>query len=201
MTGDRALFGGLFLASGVALVTYILSSISLAWTFGGAVLLAVAGGGVLLRRSTAARRLEVARAVRVGLVGGVVATAAYDLARFALIAVTGIAFWPFDIFHIFGQALLGTEAPSALTTAAGLAYHVTNGVGFAVAYTVMLGRRGVVAGILWGLGLEALQLTFYPGWLQIQAIAEFVQVSVFGHVVYGTVLGALARRLLAGGNR
>jgi hypothetical protein len=134
--------------------------------------------------------------VRPGVLAGVVATLAYDAARFALVRLTGIAFWPFDIFEIFGRALLGPGRPEALTTAAGVAYHLTNGVAFAVAYTVLFGRRGVVAGIAWGLFLEALQLTFYPGWLQLRALGEFVQVSVFGHLVYGAVLGALTRRWL-----
>ena len=53
-----------------------------------------------------------------------------------------------------------------------------------------------MAGIAWGLFLEALQLTFYPGWLQLRSIGEFVQVSVFGHLIYGAVLGALTRRWL-----
>jgi hypothetical protein len=189
-------FGALFLASGLALVTYILSGVSLAWTFAGALSLAVAGGAVLWRRATPARRVVVARAVRVGFLAGLVATPAYDLARFALIRLTGIAFWPFDIFAIFGRALVGPGRPEALTTAAGMAYHLTNGVAFAIAYTVLFGRRGVAAGIAWGLFLEALQLTFYPGWLQMRSIGEFVQVSVFGHLVYGAVLGALTRRWL-----
>jgi hypothetical protein len=189
-------FGALFLASGLALVVYILSGISLAWTFAGTLSLAVVGGAALWRRSSPARRAVVARAVRVGLLAGVVATLAYDAARFALVRLTGIAFWPFDIFAIFGRALVGPGQTGALTTAAGLAFHLTNGVAFAVAYTVLFGRRGVVAGIAWGLFLEALQLTFYPGWLQLRAIGEFVQVSVFGHLIYGAVLGALTRRWL-----
>jgi hypothetical protein len=189
-------FGALFLASGLALVTYILSGISLAWTFAGTLSLAVVGGALLWRRATPARRAMVARAVRVGLLAGLVATPSYDIARFVLVRVTGIAFWPFDIFAIFGRALLGPGQPEALTTAAGVAYHLTNGMAFAVAFTILFGRRGVAAGILWGLFLEALQLTFYPGWLHMRAIGEFAQVSVFGHVVYGTVLGALTRRWL-----
>jgi len=189
-------FGAPFLASGLALVAYILSGVSLAWTFAGALSLAVIAGAVLWRRATRARRARVARAIRVGLLAGVVATLAYDGARFALIRVTGIAFWPFDIFDIFGRALVGSGQPEAVTTSAGVAYHLTNGVTFAIAYSVLFGRRGVLAGIAWGLFLEAMQLAFYPGWLQMRAIGEFVQVSVFGHLVYGAVLGALTRRWL-----
>jgi len=38
-------------------------------------------------------------------------------------------------------------------------------------------------------------LGLYPGWLHIKAYGEFAQMSMVGHVVYGSVLGVLARRL------
>jgi hypothetical protein len=202
MTGMRlsslAPFGALFLASGLALVTYILSGISLAWTFGVAVGLALATGTVLWRRTPPARRAGLVATVRAGMVAGVLATLAYDVARFALVRLTGMTFWPFDIFEIFGRALIGDGQPAGLTAAVGLTYHLVNGIGFATGYTVLLRRHSVVTGILWGLMLEALQLAFYPGWLQLRALGEFVQVSVFGHVVYGAVLGLVAGRALAG---
>jgi hypothetical protein len=189
-------FGALFLASGLALVAYILSGISLAWTFAGSLSLSVLGGVVLGGGAPAARRVVVARAIRAGLLAGAVATPAYDIGRLILVRLTGITFWPFDIFGIVGRALVGPGQPEVLTTAAGVAYHLTNGMAFAVAYTVLFGRRGIVAGIAWGLFLEALQLTFYPGWLQMRSIGEFAQVSVVGHLIYGAVLGTLTRRWL-----
>jgi hypothetical protein len=64
---------------------------------------------------------------------------------------------------------------------------------FAVAYTILFGTVGWWAGILWALGLEALMLSVYPGWLNPQPFGEFVSVSMLGHVAYGTVVGSLAR--------
>jgi len=96
-----------------------------------------------------------------------VATIAYDLSRFALIKLTGIAFWPFDIFGVFGRALFGAGNTAGWVPVAGALYHVTNGIGFAIAYTLILGERGTWAGIAWGLGLEAMMLTLYPGWLDL----------------------------------
>jgi hypothetical protein len=59
------------------------------------------------------------------------------------------------------------------------------------------GARGARAGVAWGLFLELFQLTLYPGWLDIRLYREFAMISSLGHVVYGLVLGAGTRRLLA----
>ena len=45
--------------------------------------------------------------------------------------------------------------------------------------------------------LELLMVSVYPGWLDMRALDEFLQVSVLGHIVYGAVLGYSARWLLA----
>jgi hypothetical protein len=48
------------------------------------------------------------------------------------------------------------------------------------------------------MGLEAAMLTVYPGWLDLEAVMEeFVTVSVFGHLAYGTALGIISQRWLA----
>ena len=52
---------------------------------------------------------------------------------------------------------------------------------------------GPVAGVAFALGLEACMVLLYPQWLRLQAVDEFLQVSIFGHVVYGVVLGFAAR--------
>jgi hypothetical protein len=72
---------------------------------------------------------------------------------------------------------------------------------FAVAYTILFGTAGWWAGILWALGLEALMLSIYPGWLHPKAFGEFVSVSMLGHVAYGAVIGSLGRWWLRGSGR
>jgi hypothetical protein len=39
-------------------------------------------------------------------------------------------------------------------------------------------------------------VSLYPAWLGLQAMEEFVQVTIAGHLAYGIVLGYLARSLL-----
>jgi hypothetical protein len=193
----QLLCGAAFLATGAALLAYIASGISLLWTalFIGMLAAALLAG--IARRLNDSKRLFLKRRIAAGLIGGVVATAAYDASRFALIKITGIHFWPFDIFRVFGQALLGPNFNSGVTRAAGLVYHILSGLSFGIAYSIVLGARGVPAGIAFAMCLELFMVTVYPGWLHMKALQEFLQVSVFGHLIYGSVLGYLAKRLIA----
>lgn len=188
------------LATGAALLAYIASGISLAVTALSAGAIAVAVTRSAWQRASPAGRASMRRAAYAGVLSGVAATAAYDVSRFLLIEITGIAFWPFDIFAVFGRALVGATATGCWVEALGLGYHVANGIGFALSYTLLLGRRGVWAGIGWALALEVLMVSVYPGWLGLQALDEFLQVSIFGHLIYGAVLGYTARALLTRGD-
>lgn len=39
-------------------------------------------------------------------------------------------------------------------------------------------------------------VSFYPGWLGLEALREFFTITVLGHVTYGAVLGFTARSLI-----
>jgi hypothetical protein len=189
------MFGATFLATGAALLTYVLSGLSLPGT-----VLLIAGCAVptarfIWRRAPEVARSDLRRSIRAGLLAGLLATGAYDLARYLLVA-TGFRFRPFDVFALFGQALLGSHVPAPLMTLAGAGYHLANGVGFGLAYTVWFGRRGALAGVGWAMALETMMVSVYPGWLGLKALEEFLSVSVFGHLAYGGVLGFSARALL-----
>lgn len=194
---QRLLFAALFLSTGAALLIYIVSGISLLAAAGLVLAGAVVISALIWKGSDAQSQEEMSALLGIGALSGVLATSAYDLSRFFLIEVTGIAFWPFDIFNVFGQALLGAGYSGPLVRLAGLLYHFANGIGFALAYTIVAGKRGVWAGIAWAMILELMMVTVYPGWLGMQALDEFLQVSVLGHIVYGAVLGYSSRRLLA----
>ena len=49
-------------------------------------------------------------------------------------------------------------------------------------------------GLAWAAVLELFMVSLYPGWLGLKPLDEFLSVSIFGHIVYGTVLGSVARR-------
>jgi hypothetical protein len=191
----RSVFSGSALFSGAALVAHIRTGVSLplALLFLGAVV-AVAIRSVW-RRANPATRLILRRLTLVGAVAGAIATLAYDVSKMLLSRLDRTTYNPFEAVRVFGVLLTGSRSPS-LAYPAGMAFHLVNGTAFGIAFCILFGRRGVVAGIAWGLFLELFQLTLYPGWLDIRAYQEFVQISAFGHVVYGTVLGLMCRHWL-----
>lgn len=182
------------LAGGAGLVTYVVADISLplATTLVG-VVGAVAWLTATRTVSPEAKRWA-SRRLRQGALSGAAATICYDAARFGVASAAQFSFQPFHVIPIFGRLLLGKHTPDAAAVAMGLAFHLANGIGFGIAYALLVRRPTVVSGILWGLGLELIMAFLYPSWLRIMALREFLTVSAIGHVVYGAVLGFLLRR-------
>lgn len=179
--------GALF--SGVALVVHILTGFSLAiglMVTAGALITAIA---VLFIRLPVQRRRYILQMAAIGAVTGVVATVCYDSAKFVLSQLDPSPYNPFELSYTFGVLLIGNSAPHALTLAVGIGFHVLNGISFAVAFCFLFGRRGIIAGVLWGVFLEMFQLTLYPGWLDIRFFREFAAIGSLSHLVYGAVLG------------
>lgn len=184
------------LGGGIALFVYLLSGISIAASLLATATIVVSAWVVLLRRISEDRKTSIIRAARLGLVAGGAGTVAYDLTRIVVVELFELPIRPFEAVPLFGQLLLGASRRTAVTDAVGLVYHIANGLGFGVAFTVLFGRFGPWAGLAFGVALEAAMLTVYPGWLDIRAINEFFSVSISGHVAYGLALGYGARRLL-----
>jgi hypothetical protein len=206
----RAVLSAAAMFSGAALVVTVFTRVSLALTLlCGSACVAALGRRSFLRLPPAARPIVLER-LRTGLLAGVPATAAYDLARLALVEAAGLRFWPFDTLPLFGQAILGTGFPQAAVLAVGTGYHYLNGMFFAAAYAVLFRGRPFAFGVAWALGLEAAMLLVYPRWLPALArvLSEFTIVSLTGHLAYGTTLGlivqlapALGRRRMGSGPR
>jgi len=188
--GERLLLSLLPLSTGGAvMVTIVLGGNSLLWP----TLVLVAGGVatavVPTRRLPAGVRRVLARRVRVGLLAGLAATAAYDAVRYLAVAATSWSVRPFQVFALFGQLLVGQDVPAGVQYLAGTGFHLLNGLGFAVGYAVVVRRPGVVSAVVWALVLEAFTIALYPSWLGLTAVGEFVSVSLLGHLAYGAVLG------------
>lgn len=196
-TLERLALAALGLGTGTALFVYLVVRISIVGGLIAMLAVATTSMAVVWPRLPPQRRQSARRMAGVGVVGGVLALAAYDLTRLAVVALFSPSVLPFEAVPLFGQIFWGRTSPSVLTNVTGVVYHVCNGVGFGVAYTVLFGRRGAWAGVAWGVALEAAMLTVYPGWLDIRALEEFFGVTIAGHVVYGAVLGLVAQRLLA----
>ena len=185
------------LSTGAGLVAYFVSGLSLPIGIGLALVVSATVGIVVWRRLDPPTRAVARRRAWVGLWAGIAATVAYDVTRFAVVAIFGLHVRPYAAIPLFGQLLIDVPADTRAALVVGLLYHVANGTCFAIAYTLLAGTRGVVAGIVFALVLEAFMLTFYPGWLNVQAIGEFFSMTILGHVAYGATLGGLSRRLLA----
>jgi hypothetical protein len=187
--------GGVFLVSGIGLVVHILTDAPLAVVLS----LLVLGGGLLVGITMSSRPAALARwrrLVPVGVVVGVVATAAYDGSRWLLVQVAGFHTSPFKALPFFGEALLGSAGGSTARTVAGVAFHLVNGIAFGVAYTVWFGERHPAWGLAFAMGLEASMLALYPGWLDVRSMRELTSISLLGHVVYGLTLAGTAHVLL-----
>jgi hypothetical protein len=132
--------------------------------------------------------------VRRGLVAGVAATAAYDVTR-ALVEIPGLASTnTFRAIPVFGTGLTGQPPTEPLALVAGWGFHIFNGLGFALAYTLVWAGRPWPWAVAYALGLEAAMIILYPSWLGMSLTAEFLSVSILGHVAFGAVLGVIARR-------
>lgn len=200
---ENGVIGVALLANGAALVLHIVRGFALTPVL----LILWAAGLVAIGAVIARARGEVRRDLRhtfvAGVAAGLIATVAYDVAK-ALLSNLDPAPWnPFEATRVFGQALLGADAPDALARTVGWAFHFTNGATFAMSFAFILGNlamRGrtwaVGLGALWGLGLESFQLALYPGWLSISAVSEFQQVSFLSHLAYGATFGLLLLRWL-----
>jgi hypothetical protein len=127
---------------------------------------------------------------------GLVATAAYDAARVPIWVGGAITFDPFFTIQQFGQIITGYPVGSPTAIVVGLLYHYWNGFGFGVIYTLVAGPAKWYYGLLWALFLEAGWLLALPPILHIALGLPLVAVSLFGHAVYGTVLGVVSHRLI-----
>ena len=184
------------LSSGAALVVAIVSDRPLWATsvfFMVPALVAFVAVSVTLRRDQ--QQLFLAR-LRAGLIAGVFGTAAYDVSRWSVEVTHLTNTQSFVAIRAFGTGLTGRDPSSTGALAAGWAFHVVNGLGFALAYLFVAAGRQWWLAIGYALVLEAFLVGIYPGWLGLTLTGEFLSVSIIGHVAYGVVLGLVASRTI-----
>lgn len=183
-------------AGGLALAVHILTGVRLPILFAMVVVLAGGLWMLVVGRAAPADRTDILLRLRVGLIAGLFATVAYDVVRYTVVAGAGLSLNPFQAWTLFGTALLGPDASESGQFVVGMAYHILNGLGFAVAFALVVRRPNLFLGIAWGLTLEFVMVWLYPKWMQMPQLQEFVTMSVLGHVAYGATLGLVAKRLL-----
>ncbi|MDQ7858572.1 MAG: hypothetical protein QN174_06305 [Armatimonadota bacterium] len=190
----RLLLLALPLAGGIGLLVYVLVGLSLPLAMAVTGVLGMAALAGMLTRASASDRRALRERLRVGFGAGLLATLAYDLVRFLAVRAFAFTFWPFESFEIFGRLIVGGRLPPPWPLAVGTLYHFFNGIGFAVAFVLLVRRPGLWSGLLWAMCLEGLMVAIYPAWLRIRSLEQFLVVSVLGHAVWGSVLGIVAGR-------
>jgi hypothetical protein len=180
-------------ATGAGLFVHIISGVSLVLAALAIGLTGLAGALVFLMRVKRSVRRNIRKRVLFGILAGIIATSCYDLFRYLLVTYLDFSFWPFDIFTIFGQLLLGQDSSPLLITVAGILYHLANGIGFSIAFFLLFRRPNIFYGLAWALMLESIMVSIYPSWLGLKALDEFLSVSILGHVIYGAMLGTMAQ--------
>jgi hypothetical protein len=149
----------------------------------------------LFVRSQGAWEHEFIKRISGGIVAGAAGLVAYDAIRY-LVLVSGIAsFNPFRPIEVYGLLILNRTQDSALTKAVGWAFHIWNGLSFAVMYTVAVGKGRVLWGVGWGMLLELATIATYPSMFRITLGQEFIVMSLTGHLAYGLAVGFAARRM------
>lgn len=151
---------------------------------------------LILAMAALARRINATvflASLVVGVVGGFVATLAYDVFRLAIRETRLFDYDGFKAIYIFGGWITG--APSTRSAAvAGWFYHFWNGISFGVFYSLTFGGRHWLYGVGYGLVMEAMMLGLFPFFLRISDQVGFITVSMAGHMVYGAVLGVVTQR-------
>jgi hypothetical protein len=121
-----------------------------------------------------------------GVWSGAFATLAYDAVR-APVAYSGVPI--FKAISYFGTVITGTATPSLASEWVGWTYHLSNGVGFAIAYVAVVGRPRWWTAVTWGVLLElAMLMTPYAEVFGYKRSQQFIYYSLGGHVVYGLAL-------------
>jgi hypothetical protein len=131
-----------------------------------------------------------------GLLAGAAGLAAYDLLRLLILASGLVGFNPFRLIEVYGLLILDAPEDTALTKVVGWAFHLWNGLSFAMMYTLLLGRGRLLWALGWGLLLELGTVVSYPSMFGLTLGREFVLVSLSGHLAYGLALGVTARRVV-----
>ncbi len=132
----------------------------------------------------------------VGLWAGLAATLVYDGVRYVIERSHLLGYNGFVPILMFGNWITGQPTSSLAAKLAGWTYHYWNGATFGVIYTLLAGRRRWWWGLGYGVLMECCMLGIFPFFLRVTNKADFIAVSMIGHLAYGAVLGGLAARYL-----
>lgn len=131
-----------------------------------------------------------------GLLGGLVGTLGYDLFRVPFVLAGLRVLAPIDSYGVLAA---GAFESSQWTGLLGWTYHVTNGIGFGLAYAMLAPRRHWGWGVAWAMVLEtATIVTPFATQYALRTDEGFkllpIAIAYAAHVPYGLAIGVAVQR-------
>lgn len=135
---------------------------------------------------------EVANALAIGALGGLMGTFGYDLIRVPFLLAGLRVFAPIEAYGVW---IAGAAQSSVWTLITGWAYHFSNGITFGVMYALVARGRHWGWGVAWAMLLETIALfsPFGPIF-NLSSNPTAIGIAYLGHVAYGIPLGLLVQR-------
>lgn len=128
----------------------------------------------------------------IGTVAGLIGTFGYDVFRIPF--VYGGGFLVLSPIESYGVLATGAESSSGWTDMVGWTYHLSNGVGFGIAYAAIALRRHWAWGVLFAALLETgTVLTPFASSYQLEGKYFIIGVAYAAHVPFGLALGKLCQ--------
>ena len=135
---------------------------------------------------------EVADALAIGALGGLLGTFGYDLIRVPFLLGGLRVFAPIEAYGVW---IAGAAQSSVWTLLTGWAYHFSNGITFGIMYALVARGRHWGWGVAWAMLLETIALfsPFGPIF-NLSSNPVAIGIAYLGHVAYGLPLGLLVQR-------
>ncbi len=128
----------------------------------------------------------------IGTVAGLLGTLGYDVFRIPFVIGRGLLV--LSPIESYGVLATGAETSSGWTDMVGWTYHVSNGVGFGIAYAAIAMRRHWAWGVVFAALLETgTVLTPFASSYQLGGKYFIIGVAYAAHVPFGLALGKLCQ--------
>ena len=138
------------------------------------------------------RRKQLADRLAIGVVGGLLATVAYDLIRIPFHMAGLRIFAPISAFGVW---LADATCSSRFTEVIGWSYHYWNGITFGIMYALFARNRHWGWAIMWACLLETIAILSPFGRIfSLLGNYSAIGIAYLGHVAYGVPLGLMVYR-------
>ena len=135
---------------------------------------------------------ELADAIAIGAVGGLLATIAYDVVRIPFVIAGYRVYVPNSTYGLW---ILDSATSTRFSETVGWLYHFANGINFGIMYALFMRGRHWSLAIVWACLLETIAIFSHYGIVYMLAGKPLViAIAYFGHVAYGLPLGFMVQR-------